>query len=119
MLCLWINFQLKVGKINLTGYRIDYHLILYTRRGCAQCHSIDGTRGTGPSFKGIFGQQHKMVDGSTVKVDEDYIKESIFEPQKKIRDGYSPVMATYKGLLTEDGPGNDVDALIEYIKTLR
>ena len=29
--------------------------LLYSRRGCSQCHSTDGTAGTGPSFKGIFG----------------------------------------------------------------
>ena len=60
-----------------------------------------------------------MADGSSVTVDEDYIKESILEPQKRVRSGYQPVMSTYKGLLSEEGPGNDVDALIEYIKTLK
>lgn len=93
--------------------------VLYTQRGCSQCHTIDGTAGTGPSLKGIFGQKHQMADGSTVTVDEGYIKESILDPQKKVRAGYQSVMSTYKGLLSEDGPRNDVDDLIEYIKTLK
>lgn len=92
--------------------------ILYTQRGCSQCHSVDGTAGTGPSFQGIFGEKHEMADGSTVTVNEDYIKESILEPQKRVRAGFQPVMSTYQGLLSEEGPGNDIDALIAYIKTL-
>ena len=93
--------------------------ILYTRRGCSQCHTIDGTAGTGPSFKGIFGETHDLADGGKVLVDEDYIKESILEPQKKVRAGFQPVMSTYQGLLSEEGPGNDIDALIAFIKTLK
>lgn len=88
--------------------------MLYQRRGCGQCHSIDGTAGTGPSFKGIYGETTRMTDGSTVLVDDNYIRESILEPQAKIVAGYQPVMSTYKGLLSDD----DITALIEFIKSL-
>ena len=30
--------------------------MVWENRGCATCHSIDGTRGQGPSWKGIWGQ---------------------------------------------------------------
>jgi len=89
--------------------------ILYQRRGCGQCHSTDGTAGTGPSLKGIFGTRQRMSDGRDVLVDDNYIRESILEPQAKIVAGYQPVMSTYKGLLSDD----DVTALIEYIKSLK
>ncbi len=82
---------------------------------CAQCHSIDGTAKTGPTFQGSFGADHKMRDGSTVKVDENYIRESIMAPGDKVRDGYQAVMPTFKGILSDA----EIGYLIEYIKTLK
>jgi cytochrome c oxidase subunit II len=89
--------------------------MLYQRRGCVQCHSIDGTAGTGPSLNGIYGTTAHMTDGSDVLVDDNYIRESILEPQAKIVAGFQPVMATYKGLVSDD----DITALIEFIKSLK
>jgi cytochrome c oxidase subunit 2 len=89
--------------------------ILYTRRGCAQCHTIDGTARTGPSFKGTFGTKQQLADGSTIDLDENYIRESILEPMKKVRAGYRPVMPSYKGQLKDP----EIDAIIEYIKSLK
>ena len=88
--------------------------ILYHRRGCVQCHSIDGTAGTGPSLKGIYGKPQQLNDGKTVVADDNYIRESILEPQAKIVAGYQPVMSTYKGLVSDD----EITALIEFIKSL-
>jgi len=88
---------------------------LYVSRACATCHSIDGSANTGPTWKGIFGKKHKMADGSEVLVDENYIRQSILEPNAKVVAGYQPVMPTYQGLLKD----KQIDALIEYIKTLK
>ncbi len=88
---------------------------LYTRRNCQQCHSLDGTAGTGPSFKGIFGHQTALEGGSSVMVDENYIRESILEPQAKVVQGYKPVMPTYKGILSDE----EISDLIEFIKSLK
>jgi len=85
---------------------------LYQSRGCVACHSIDGTRGQGPSFKGIFGEPQTMADGSSVTVDENYIRESILEPQAKIVAGFQPIMPTFQGLLRD----REISALIEFIK---
>lgn len=88
--------------------------IVYQRKGCAQCHSIDGSARSGPTFKGIFGAQHEMVDGSRIPVDENYIRKSILEPMADIRAGYKPVMPTYAGQIREE----EIDALIAFIKSL-
>jgi cytochrome c oxidase subunit 2 len=56
-----------------------------------------------------------MRDGSSVVVDENYLRESILDPQAKIRDGYPPAMPTFKGMLDDD----KIRFLIEYIKTLQ
>jgi cytochrome c oxidase subunit 2 len=83
---------------------------------CATCHSIDGSKLVGPSFKGIWGRKEKMADGSEIVVDAAYIKESIWKPQAKIVEGYGPVMpAMYEGKLSEE----NVNDIIEYLKTLQ
>ena len=89
--------------------------IIFTRRGCAQCHSVDGSAMTGPSFKGVFGTEQALASGEKITVNRDYIRESIFEPQAKIRGGYKPAMPTYKGQLRDE----EIDALIAYIKELK
>lgn len=87
---------------------------LYTRRGCVQCHSVDGSAKTGPSFLDAYGSLQAMADGTQVEIDENYIRESILEPQAKIRAGYKPVMPTYQGQLKNE----EIAALIAYIKSL-
>jgi len=89
--------------------------IIFTRRGCAQCHSVDGKASTGPTFKGVFGTEQALANGEKITVDRDYIRESILEPQTKIRGGYKPAMPTYKGQLRDE----EIDALIAYIKELK
>ncbi|MBD3162105.1 MAG: cytochrome c oxidase subunit II [Candidatus Eisenbacteria bacterium] len=88
--------------------------MLYQQRGCAQCHSVDGRAGIGPTLKGIFGQTHPMQDGSSVTVDEDYIRESILDPQAKVVAGYQPVMPTFQGKLKD----KEITVIIAYIKSL-
>jgi cytochrome c oxidase subunit II len=88
---------------------------LFARSGCNACHSTDGKPGVGPTLKGLFGRQVKLSDGRAVTADEDYIRESIVDPNAKVVAGFQPVMPTFKGSLKED----DISALITYIKTLK
>ena len=88
---------------------------LYKDKACFTCHSIDGSPLVGPSFKGIFGRTEKMTDGSEATADENYLRESILEPQAKVVQGYQPIMPTYQGVLKDD----EIDALIAYFKTLK
>jgi cytochrome c oxidase subunit II len=89
--------------------------LVYENRGCSTCHSLDGSRGQGPSWKGIWGARHTMTDGTNVLVDANYVKTSILEPQKMIVQGYDGIMPTYQGLLRP----REVDGVVEYIKTLK
>ncbi len=88
---------------------------LVRQRGCAQCHSIDGRAGIGPSFKGLFAAKVPMKSGEIVEADENYIRESINAPQAKIVAGFDPVMPTYQGRLKDD----EITAIIAYLKTLK
>lgn len=88
---------------------------LYKSRGCNACHSVDGSQMIGPSWKGIFGAVREFVDGSSAKADDNYIRQSIVNPGDQILAGYQPVMPTYSGMLSD----REINAIIEYIKTLK
>ncbi len=84
-------------------------------KGCIACHSTDGTKLIGPSFKGLFGKTETVVtDGvdREITVDEAYLKRSIMEPAKDIVKGYQPLMPPLP--LTAE----EVAAIIEHIKEL-
>ena len=89
--------------------------LMYENRGCATCHSLDGTRGQGPTWKGLFGSNRQFADGTSAVADANYIRESILEPNNKVVAGFEPIMPTYKGMLRD----REILGVIEYIKTLK
>ena len=89
--------------------------MLYEKKGCVACHTIDGSARVGPSFKGSFGTDQSMADGSKIKVDENYIRESLMYPQAKARPGFPPSMPSFDGQLKE----KEIEGLIAFIKSLK
>ncbi len=87
---------------------------IYKEKGCNACHSVDGTVLVGPTFKGLVGHDVELQDGTTVTADENYIRQSILEPQSQIVKGFQPVMPSFKGILSDD----EISAVIAYMKTL-
>lgn len=85
---------------------------LYQQWGCNACHSLDGTKLAGPTFKGVFGREEDLADGSKIKVDENYIKESILTPTAKVVKGYAPVMPVFQGQLRDP----QIEAIIAFLK---
>ncbi len=81
---------------------------------CKVCHSIDGSRIQGPSFLGLWGTKREMSDGTSVIADENYIRESIMQPQAKIRAGYPPAMPTFQGRFSE----KKIQGLLVFLKSL-
>ncbi|HWO56865.1 MAG TPA: cytochrome c oxidase subunit II [bacterium] len=92
----------------------EYGAKLYVSKTCVTCHSNDGKAGTGPTFVGRFGKEVALQKGGAVLMDENYIRESILNPQAKVAAGYQPVMPTFQGLLK----AHEVDALVAFIKSL-
>jgi len=88
---------------------------LYNSQGCIACHTTNGKRGVGPSWKGIWGSMVKLSDGSSVKVDEAYVRQSILEPQAKIVATFPPAMPSFKGKLDD----KQISDLVDYIKSLK
>ena len=65
---------------------------LLDEKGCLACHSLDGTTGVGPTFKGMWGQTTELVDGTKYKVDAAFVREMILHPANYPIKGYDPVM---------------------------
>ncbi len=85
----------------------------FTKNGCGACHT-DADTPVAPTLYGIFDQEIKLADGSTVTVDEAYLLESIVDPQAKLADGYGPVMPpTYANL-----DAQVLQDIIAYIESL-
>jgi cytochrome c oxidase subunit II len=85
------------------------------RRACFACHTTDGQRHVGPTWRGLYQSKVKLTDGRTVIADEGYLTKSMMEPHADIVLGFNPVMPSYHSLLTEP----ETAALVEYIKSLR
>ncbi|MFT5905605.1 MAG: cytochrome c551/c552 [Cryomorphaceae bacterium] len=82
---------------------------------CAACHSIDGTRLVGPSFKGILGRKQNIIrKGETIEIiiDEPYLLRAINEPLAEHPVGYPPAMPN-PNLSAEEQK-----ALVKWLKTL-
>ncbi len=87
----------------------------YTRYGCSGCHTLDGSPGVGPSFQGLFGSSRTFADGSATTADENYIRNSILNPNDQVVQGFPQgVMPSMKGQLQEE----EISGIIEFIKTL-
>jgi cytochrome c oxidase subunit 2 len=90
------------------------------KNACMTCHSMDGSKIVGPSFKAIMGKSEKVKDASgkvsTITVDEAYIKTSIFEPDLQIVDGYNKgLMISYKDRINEE----EIKEIVKYLETLK
>jgi cytochrome c oxidase subunit 2 len=80
---------------------------------CNTCH-IDAATARGPVLAGLYGKTRPLADGGAVVADENYIRESILNPQAKIAAGFQPVMPTFQGQVNEE----DLIRLLAYIKSL-
>ena len=110
----WLaSLPVKKADDNNEGFKI------LEKNGCFACHSTDGRKIVGPSFKGLYGSSHDvMTDGVTRKITADsiYIQTSITDPNKDVVVGYPQgVMKSYKGLIRD----KDMPKVIEYLKNLK
>lgn len=94
-------------------------LTVLKQNACLTCHSLDGSKLIGPSFKGVYGNtQIVETDGVAreIVVDDAYIVKSIYEPNADIVQGYMRgLMISYENMVTRD----QIDDIIDYMKTLQ
>ncbi len=89
---------------------------LMEAQGCFSCHSLDGSPGVGPTFKGAWGHTvtvHEAGKTRKITADEAYMHESIVDPAKKILDGYDNTMPPYTDLTPEQ-----MSSMMEFLKSL-
>ncbi len=83
---------------------------------CITCHSLDGTKVIGPSFKDMFGAKRTVLTDQgekEVEVNADYIKRAIVDPNGEIVKGYNKgLMQSYKDVLKAE----DIDKIVDYFK---
>jgi len=111
----WVEQQqaeAAAALTNLTPAERGQRLV--SNNGCAACHSIDGSKGIGPTWKGLAGSAVPLADGSSVVVDDAYLKESIKTPNAKIVEGFQP-NAMPQFTFTDA----QIADLVEYIKTIK
>ncbi|WP_437201407.1 cytochrome c oxidase subunit II [Planctomicrobium sp. SH664] len=87
---------------------------LFERYRCNTCHKSEGG-GNGPSLVGLYGRVEPLAGGKTIVANEQYLRDSILNPQKHIVAGFQPLMPSFQGQINE----SEVLALIAYMKTLK
>jgi len=94
-------------------------LVVLKKNACISCHSLDGSKIVGPSFKGVWGKTETVITNDAereITIDEAYIKHSIVEPNADVVKGFNKgLMISYKDLVSE----KEMNDIIEYIKTLK
>lgn len=88
---------------------------LLTENGCTGCHSLDGSKSTGPTFKGLFGRQVTVTTSGkqrSLTVDAAYIRRSILNPGADIVKGFQPIMPSFKGKLSDQ----QIEAIIQFLQ---
>lgn len=110
----WFSaFKAEAVKPEDAGY------LLIRNTGCIACHSIDGSKLVGPSFKGLYGSERSVTkNGNQVNVtaDETYISNAILNPDDEIVAGFNKgLMKSYRDLLKDE----EIKIITDYLKTLK
>jgi cytochrome c oxidase subunit 2 len=103
----WLQLHAE-GSLALQGRKV------FLRYRCVSCHSANGDA-RAPVLEELYGRPVHLRDGRTVIADDDYVRESIYDPGAKIVAGYENIMPTFRGQVSEE----EVIQLIAYFKTLK
>jgi cytochrome c oxidase subunit 2 len=114
----WLNDTTTVTPVVESQVSLaDQGFEVLKQYGCNACHSSDGSKLIGPTYKGVWGETQTVVtDGQTrqITVDSVYIRRSILDPAADIVEGYSKgIMQPYEGITDQQ-----IGLIIEYLKSL-
>ena len=106
------------APVAVTPALVAHGKSLYSANGCSGCHSLTGSPGAGPSFKGLAGSTVTLTGDQTVSADDGYLERAITDPDAQIVKGYhrgimAPAISGF-GLAAKP---NDVRALVAFIKS--
>jgi cytochrome c oxidase subunit 2 len=81
--------------------------------GCSGCHAVS-SKIPAPMLERIYGKPVPLADGTAVIADDQYLRDSILQPNKQIAAGYAAVMPTYQNQITEE----EINSIGVYLKSL-
>ena len=87
---------------------------VFLRSGCPTCHSTDGSRRTGPSLKDLVGRFVTFADGSQIRRDRAYLRQSVLDPTARIVSGFNPAMPSFQNRLDD----RQLAELLYYLESL-
>ncbi len=113
-----LDFKKWLADLKVTGNLPDHPgLVILKNNACLTCHSLDGSKIIGPSFKGLYGRKDVVVTDTGEKevvANDDYIKRSILDPNAEVVKGYNKgLMQSYSGKITDE----DIQKIIDYFKS--
>ncbi len=115
------EFDNWLANLEATGDKPDHPgLAVLKANACLACHSIEGAKLVGPAFNGIFGTNRTVTDAQgktkTLLIDAAYIKQSIYEPNAEIVEGYAKgLMQAYDKTISEE----QVQQIVEYLESIK
>lgn len=113
-----LDFDKWLADLKVTGNLPDHPgLVVLKANACLTCHSLDGTKIIGPSFKGLYGAKRMVVTAQGEKevvANDEYIKNALLDPNGEVVKGFNKgLMQPYKDVIK----GEDLDKIVDYFKT--
>ena len=116
------NAQENVSAGTGSGQNTLSGQALFERHGCIACHTIEPEQasGVGPSLIGVANRSAKIIASATytgnAETVEDYLHESILEPDIYLVEGYAPLMPkTYAIAINQQ----ELEDLVNYLVTFQ
>lgn len=106
--------RLDISHLAIDGDPIDRGRRAAARHGCLSCHTEDGQRHIGPTWRGLYGSRVELADGRSLIADAEYLTRCMMDPLGNAVAGYQTVMPSYRGTLDPD----DAASIVEFIKCL-
>ena len=108
-----------VGPVAVTPALVAQGKSLSSSDGCSACHSLTGSAGVGPSWKGLYESHVTLTNGRTVIANAAYLTKHIIAPNAITVKGFpTGVMATAIASFDLSGKPKDVAAIVAFIKSL-
>jgi cytochrome c oxidase subunit 2 len=93
---------------------------LYVSQGCEDCHSLNGTPGPGPTWKGLYGSRVHLTTGRIVVANAAYLTKHIVDPNAMTVSGF-PGSVMSEAILSDDLAQRPaaVRSLVAFIESLK
>lgn len=113
-----LEFKKWLADLKVTGTVPDHPgLAIMKANACLTCHSLDGTKVIGPTFKGLFGSKRIVVTAQgerEVEATAEYIKNALLDPGAEVVKGFNKgLMQSYNSVIKAE----DIDKIVDYFKT--